>query len=348
LYRKNLLSRISLKYYRTYADGTGKKGKDHPDGGGCHLRLRSIFSSFKNFVVCSGRTQTRHHLIGDKIMDNETEAQIETIELTLITDSVLGFDPEILFILDDVEIGQREIENLKSKLGPDVFTYLFNIANSAYHGSLKMGSVKHFFDVVNRLGTQYTKVLILLFAMQRLARGDHDAEIIFAKCFGASVLGRIMARGFGFRDDGARKVELACLLSSIGALMMMVYRNRYHDEEFVLSDDFIEQNHLYLTERIVRRFQLPEYLHEMIMTNYFILERIGIGLPAVVKLAVIAVDWSFQTSHDKLVFRSPYTSLEDRFAPSLAGIIEEQFAAAGLKKHLVILPTIDKAPQRMH
>jgi hypothetical protein len=271
-------------------------------------------------------------------MDDEIASQIETIELTLIKDSVLGFDPAILSILDDVEIGQDEIENLKSKLKADVFIYLFNIANSAYHGSLKRGPVKYFSDVVNRLGMQHTKVLIILFALHRLAWGDHEAEIIFAKNYAASVVGRIMARGLGFRDDGARQVELACILSSIGALMMTVYRNHYHSGGFVLSDDYIEQNHIYLTERIIRRFQLPEYLHEMIITNCFTLERIGIGLPTVVKLAIAAVDWSFRTLDNKLVFKSPQASLEDKFTPSLAAIVEEQFAAAGLKKYLIILP----------
>ena len=275
-------------------------------------------------------------------MDNEIATKIETIELTLIKNSVLGFDPTILLVLDNVEIGQREIENLKSRLGPDIFTYLFNIANSAYHGSLKMGQVEHFFDVVNRIGMQHTKALIIQFASHRLARGDREAEIIFAKNFAASVVGRIMARGLGFQDDGARKVELACLLSNIGALMMTVYRNHYHTADFVLSDDFIEQNHIYLTERIIRRFNLPEYLHEMIMTNCFTLDRMGIGLPAVVKLAVAAVDWSFRTLDNKLVFRSPQTSPDDRFTPSLAAIVEEQFAAVGLKKYLIILPETTK------
>jgi len=281
-------------------------------------------------------------------MDSEIANQIETIELTLVKDSVLGFDPTILYVLDDVEIGQREIENLKSNLGTDVFTYLFNIANSAFHGSLRMGPVKHFYDVVNRLGTQYTKVLILMFAMHRLARGNHDAEIIYAKSFSASVMGRIMARGFGFRDDGARQVELACLLANVGALMMTVYRSRYSAAYYIASDEFIEQNHPYLTERIMRRFQLPEYLYQMILTNCFILDRIGIALPTVVKLAISAVDWSFLTLNNKLVFRSPYTSLEDRFAPSLAAIVEEQFAAAGLKKYLVVIAETDHVPQKMH
>ena len=280
-------------------------------------------------------------------MDDELTAQIETIEIKLVKESVLGFDPSILSVLDDVEIGQHEIENLKSKLGTEGFTYLFNIANSAYHGSLKMGPVKHFFDVINRLGTQYAKVLILQFALRRLAQEDHDAMVVFAKNFAASVVGRVMARGLGFRDDDARKVELACLLSSVGVLMMMVYRNHYHTADFVLSDEFIEQNHLNLTERIIRRFNLPEYLHEMIMINCFTLERMGIGLPTVVKLAISAVEWSFRTLDNKLVFRSPKNSLDDRFTPSLAAIIEEQFAAAGLKQYLVIFPETDQAPHNV-
>lgn len=275
-------------------------------------------------------------------MDDEIASQIETIELALIKDSVLGFDPSILSVMDNVEIGQGEIENLKSRLGTDVFTYLFNIANSAYHGSVKMGPVKLFFDVVNRLGMQYTKALILLFALQRLAMGDQQAEIIFAKDFAASVFGRIMARGLGFQDDGARKAELACLLSNIGVLMMTVYRNHYQTGDPVLSDAFIGKNHLYLTERIIRRFNLPEYLHEMIMTPCFILERMRLGLPAVVKMAIATVDWSFRSLDNRLVLRSPQTSLDDRFTPSLASIIAEQFAAVGLKKYLIVLPETTK------
>jgi hypothetical protein len=281
-------------------------------------------------------------------MDDEIAFQIETIELALIKDSILGFDPAILSILDNVEIGQDEVENLKSRLGADVFLYLFNIANSAYHGTLRMGPAKHFFDVINRIGMQHTKALIILFTLHRLAREDHEAEIIAAKNFAASVLGRIMARGLGFRDDGARKVELACLLSSFGVLMMMVYRNHYQTGDFILTDEFIEQNHLYLTERIIRRFDLPEYLHEMIMTKYFTLERMGIGLPTVVKLAISAVEWSFRTLDNKLVFRSPQTSMNDSFTPSLAAIVEEQFAAAGLKKYLIILPEAVQSSQGMH
>ncbi|MCE5264263.1 MAG: HDOD domain-containing protein [Deltaproteobacteria bacterium] len=277
------------------------------------------------------------------MMTDEIVSQIEAIEQALLKESVLGFDPAILSILDDVEIGQDEIEALKSRLGADVFTYLFSIANSAYHGSAKMGPVKQFFDVVNRLGMHYTKGLILQFALRHLARGDDDAEMIFAKDFAASVVGRVMARGLGFQDDAARKVELACLLSNVGALMMMVYRNHFSPGGMFLTDDFIRTNQRYLTERIIHRFQLPGYLHEMIMTDGFILERMGIGLPSVVKLAVAAVDWSFRSWDGRLLFRYSQTSRDGGSAPSLAAIVEEQFAAAGMKKYLVTLP----APTRL-
>jgi hypothetical protein len=86
----------------------------------------------------------------------------------------------------------------------------------------------------------------------------------------------------------------------------------------------------------------------MIMANCFTLDRMGIGLPTVVKLAIAAVEWSFRTLDNKLVFRSPQTSLEDRFAPSLAAIIAEQFATAGLKEYLVLLPEITNISQQMH
>ena len=103
-------------------------------------------------------------------MDDEIASQIETSERTLIKDSVLGFDPTMLAVLDDVEIAQDEIENLKSRLGPDLFLYLFKIANSAYHGSFKVGPIKHFFDVVNRIGMQHTKVFLYNYLCEKFCR----------------------------------------------------------------------------------------------------------------------------------------------------------------------------------
>jgi hypothetical protein len=271
-------------------------------------------------------------------MDSETADHLEQIESIMMEESVLGFDPSILFVLDDVEIGQKEIEDMKARLGPEVFAYLFKIANSSYHGSVKMGPVKNFYSVITRLGMQHTKVLILLYTMHRLAKGNPEAETLYEKSFCASAMGRIMSIEFGFRDDGARQVELACLISNIGLMIMTVYRNSYHDDSYVLSSDFIEENHMRLTERIIHRFQLPVYLHGMLLANCFSLERKRLGLGTVVKLALSAIECSFRSMGNKIVFRSPPVhTREDRLSPSMAGIIEEQFSAAGMSKCLVMM-----------
>jgi len=107
---------------------------------------------------------------------------------------------------------------------------------------------------------------------------------------------------------------------------MTAYRNHYDTGDFVISDDFIEQNHRYLTERIIRRFQLPEYLNEMIMNDCLILERMGIGLPTVVKLAIAFVDWSFRTMDNKFVFRTPQATLDDKSTPSLQRSSKSSFS----------------------
>ncbi len=281
-------------------------------------------------------------------MDNDALNLIENIEQTLLDSSLLGFNPAVLAILDEVEIGQREIENLKVGLGPDVFNYLFGIANSAYHGGIKLGPVKYFFDVVNRLGTQYTKIQILLFSMNRITRDDQAAKLIFAKSFAASVVGRFMARSFGFSHEGARKVELACLISGIGSMMMTVYRNDYQEESQAMSDEFIENNHLYLTGRIISRYNLPDYLPEMIMHNYLTLDRTTIALPGVVRMAIAFVDWSFQKLGNRIVLRAGYVSLDDRYSPSLAALIADKFTSAGLSNYLVVLPASDPNKDNIH
>ena len=157
-----------------------------------------------------------------------------------------------------------------------------------------------------------------------------------------------MARSFGFSHEAARKVELACLISGIGSMMMTVYRNHYQTGSLVMSDDFIENNQLYLTSRIIRRYTLPEYIPEMIMNNYLILDQMTIALPGVVRMAIAFVDWSFRKLGNRLVLRAGYVSLDDRFSPSLAALIADKFASAGLSNYLVVLPGTDQGKDNHH
>jgi hypothetical protein len=263
--------------------------------------------------------------------------RISIIEDMLLKEEVLAFDPMVFSVLDNSNASQKEIEDLKVKLGPDLFNHLFSIANSAYHGSLKMGRVRHFFDVVTRLGMEHTKVAILMFAMRRLARGDMEAELLYVKSFAASVVGRILARGLGFSDNAARKVELGCLIFHFGFLMMLVYRSRHQDEEFHIDDDFITKYRTSLTERMICRFGLPDYLLEMIMTRCLSIDRMGVKLSGVVQMAIAIVELSFQRFNNRLVVQSPMPSSDDGVTITLGSIIDEQFSAAGLRQYLQIV-----------
>ena len=272
--------------------------------------------------------------------------RIDIIEEALLKEDVLGFDPMILSVLDDPDANQQEIENLKVKLGPEIFNHLFSIANSAYHGTLKMGPVRHFFDVVTRLGTKHIKGAILLFAMHRLFQGDMETVLLYVKSFAASVVGRILARGLGFRDDAARKVELGCLLFHIGTLMMLVYRNRYQDGDVHVDADFIQKYQSSLAERILQRFQLPDYLFEMMIARGFSLARMGIDLSGVVQMAIATVEMSFQRFNNRLVVLTPILSSDDDGAITIGAIIEEQFAAAGFRKYLQVVVNPSQIPER--
>ena len=271
--------------------------------------------------------------------------RINIIEERLLKEDVLAFDPVVLSVLDDSDASQKEIENLKVRLGPDLFNHLFSIANSAYHGSLKMGQVRHFYDVVTRLGMVHTKAAILIFAMHRLARGDMQAELLYAKSFAASVVGRVLARGLGFSDDAARKVELGCLLFHFGFLMMLVYRSRHQDEAFHIDDDFIQEHQSLLTQRIIVRFNLPDYLLDMIMTNCLSIDRMGVRLPGVVQMAIAIVEMSFQRFNNRLVVQSPMSLSDEGVSITLGSIIEEQFSVAGLRQYLQIVPQPSQIPE---
>jgi hypothetical protein len=261
--------------------------------------------------------------------------RIDIIEDTLLKEGVLGFDPSILSTLDNPDASQKEIENLKVKLGPDIFKYLFNLANSSYHGSLKMGVVQSFFEVILRLGMEHTKVGVLMFAMRRFARGDEETELIYVKSFAASVVGGILARGLGFRDEAARKAELGCLLFHFGILMMLVYRNRRQEGDIDMDDDFIQKYQSTLTERIIFRFQLPDYLLEMVRNRCFTVDRMGIGLVGVVQMAIATVEMNFRQFNNRFTVQlPPILSLDNDETITLTAIIEEQFSAAGLRKYL--------------
>jgi hypothetical protein len=262
---------------------------------------------------------------------------LDEIEEIMLSEKTLGFSPDVLAILDNVEASNREIEMLKFRIGQNILTRIFNVANSAYYGSMKKGAIHTFYEVVTRLGMSHTKAMVIILALQLLAHGDEDVETIFARSFASSVIGKIIAQQFGLREDIAKRVELGGLFSEIGRMNIHIYKKLHAPDDERIDDSFIEKYHPYLTERIIEAFGLPDYLKKMIFQKGVVVEAGYITPSGVTQLAINFVYASFSKFHNRLVIEPLMLPPGHDQTTSLDQIIEDQFNAVGLGKYLRIV-----------
>lgn len=262
---------------------------------------------------------------------------LDIIEEKMLNETTLGFSPDVLAILDNVEASNREIEMLKFRIGQNILTRIFNVANSAYYGSMKKGTIHTFYEVVTRLGMSHTKAMIIILALQFLAHGDEDIETIFARSFASSVIGKVIAQHFGMREDIAKRVELGGLFSEIGRMNIHIYKKLHAPDDERIDEIFIEKYHPYLTERIITIFGLPDYLKTMIFQQGIMMESSYITPSGITQLAVNFVHASFSKFHNRLVIEPLALPPGHDETTSLDQIIEDQFNAVGLGKYLRII-----------
>jgi hypothetical protein len=262
---------------------------------------------------------------------------LDMIEEKMMDKMTLGFSPEVLGVLDNVEASNSEIELLKVRIGNEILMRVFNIANSAYYGSLRKGSIYTFYEVVTRLGMNHTKALIIIFALQIMARDDKEIEIIFARSYASSVLGKILALQFGMREDNAKRVELGGLFSEVGKMIIVLYKKLHAADDERIDEAFIKKYHPYLSERIIEKFVLPDYLKQMVFADSVVVEANYLTTSGMAQLAVNVVSASFSKFGNRLVIEAlPLPAGQDQNL-SLDAIMEEQFNAVGLGKYLRII-----------
>jgi hypothetical protein len=262
---------------------------------------------------------------------------LDAIEEKMIDKVTLGFSPGILAILDNMEASNHEIEMLKARIGNEILMRIFNIANSAYYGSLRKGSIYTFYEVVTRLGMSHTKALIIILGLQLLASDDKEIEVIFARSFASSVMGKVIAQQFGMRDDSVKKVELGGLFSEIGKMIIVLYKKLHAPEDERIDEKFIDKYQAYLAERIIDKFALPDYLKTMIFSEGLVVEANYFTMSGMTQLAVNVVAASFNKFHNHLVIEALPLPVGHDQALALDSIIQEQFNAVNLGKYLRII-----------
>ncbi|MEN6330754.1 MAG: HDOD domain-containing protein [Smithella sp.] len=270
--------------------------------------------------------------------NDEIISFLDTIEEKMINKETLGFSPEVLDVLDNVEAGSQEIEMIKLKISNEILMLVFSIANSAYYKNIRKGKISSFYEVVTSLGMHHVKVMIIILALKILARDDKEMEIIFIRSVVSAVFGKILAQQFGMREDNARRVELGGLFSEIGTMTILLYKKLHASHDERIDETFVKKYHPYLAERLIEQFSLPDYLKQVVFSQSIVLEEDYITISGITRLAIDFVAESFYKFHNQLVVEdlSPTVSSHDE-AVSLAKIIEHQFDAVGLGKYLRII-----------
>jgi len=271
--------------------------------------------------------------------DEKAQLILADIEKKIFDKVHMGFDPEVLDVLDNPDVSDKEIEMLKSKIGDDIVVRLFNIASSVYYGQLRRGSVDTFYKAVSRLGMDFTRVLIIFLAFAALSK-DKEVKVIFAKSFATSILGgKILAKEFGLRDSDAKKVELGGLLLEIGKIIIAVYRSLYNEdyEKAEIGEDFISSYHSHLGIKIIEKFKLPEFLKEMISMEYLTLEKELISLSGIVMVAYSIIDLSFRRFGNRLIIASPMPDPDEAAVHTIGEVIYDTFKAVGLGGYIEII-----------
>ncbi len=246
----------------------------------------------------------------------------------------VGFNSNVLTVLDDADATSSEIESLKDKLYQQVVLRLFAVANSVRYGKLHAGTVHTFFDVVMRLGMTYTKVLLAALSIYTLSH-DKGYEAASARSFATSLLARLLAQKTGASEDDVHKAELGGLFLEVGKFVIRLYR--IANPNVRVTEQFISRYHPYLGIALIEQFQLPGFLTQIVSAHPLTVEEDSFSVSALVDLSHTAVYESFK-KHGKLVVASPMPDPEGSLAPTIGSVLEEQFAALGLEAYMEIVP----------
>ena len=139
------------------------------------------------------------------------------------------------------------------------------------------------------------------------------------------------------REELAKRVELGGLFSEIGRMILKVYKKFHAPEDERIDEGFISRYHLYLAERIIEIFALPEYLKSLLFHENIVVESNFLTLAGIMRLAIDTVSESFRREGNCFVVEViPMPAGQDTDA-SIEHDIECQYAAVGLGKYLKII-----------
>jgi hypothetical protein len=254
----------------------------------------------------------------------------------IMRDINLGFEPEVLAILENPETSKTERHEMVKKVSQEIITHLLNLASSAYLGNISRGKVVSFDDVIMRLGTVYIKAFILSFSLLALTN-DEKIKIVLVKGFLVAVLSKLLAEELGKTEEAIREIEVACLLMGVGRVFMHLYEKKFSE---VFSENFIERCHWLIALKFFEKFNLPEAIKEVINQvfgrNCLDFNKKTVSGAGIIMLAYATVDRSVSLE-GRLVISSPMPELGDDLVRTPGNVIFRYMQSIKMDQYLKIL-----------
>jgi hypothetical protein len=269
-------------------------------------------------------------------VENEKDLQILTeIEEKVMNNINLGFDVQVLETLDREDATRKEIEALKEVISKEIVVRLFGVGNSIYYGRLRAGKFSNFSEIILRLGMEPAKIYILslsLFFMKH----DEQFTSLAARSFIISMLGKMLAKQLGMKEQDVKRVELGGMFLKVGKVFMLLYEQQIGE---ALEREFVSKYYRYLGSKMVERYKLPDFLLEVLSSPVCNFTETSFNVRGVVQLAHGIVDKNFK-NYGKFVIQSPMPDKEGLVTSTLGSIMANQLDAIGLGSFLEIIPSL--------
>jgi len=279
----------------------------------------------------------------EKAMSDEDREILLDIQKKFLESISFGFNLEVMNILDNEDATQRQIESIKDMLNQPICAKLYGIGNSVYYGKLRKGNIASFFDIVLRLGTEQTKMYIIVLALLQPARSSQARQFL-AKSIATSIMGKIAAERLGLSREGASRVELAGLFLEIGKMITLIYKEE--EQKYQLVPDFPDRFNLFIGLKVIEFFRLPPYLNDILLEDAIAFDEESFAVATIVRMAHLLVVNSF-LARSLLSLKVPLPGA-DGFAVSHYGnMIKEWFQAIGLDEYVEIVEAPTERQKRL-
>jgi hypothetical protein len=220
---------------------------------------------------------------------------------------------------------------------------LYSIGNSVYYGRLRKGDIASFFDVVLRLGTQQTKMYIIVSALLQMASSSQARQLL-AKGIATSVIGKIAAERLGLSRAGASRVELAGLFFEIGKMIALIYREG--EQKYQLAPDFPDRFNLFIGLKVIEFFRLPPYLNDVLLNEDVIaFDEESFAVATIVHMVHLLVANSFLL-RGLLSLKVPLPDADGFAVSHYSDMIREWFRAMGLDEYVEIVEAPTERQER--